>query len=295
MAKNIKEKAISGVKWTTIERISTQFLRFVIGIIVARLVTPSDYGLIAMLTIFTSLGDVFINSGFNTALIRNKENTQEDYSTAFFFNIGVGILVYALLFLCAPFIANFYGIPELSEVTRIYALILLIGSFSVVQIAKLTHDFQFKIQFFINTISLVLSGVIGVLFALRGYGVWALVWQGIALTVTKTLLLWIYSGWHPILVFSKKSFKYLFSFGSRLLAVSILDIIYDNIYTLVIGKFYSASSTGYYNRSLHIAHLPKNIIREIIGKVILPILAPYQDNEQMLCVISFIGLIVHIV
>ena len=282
MAKKIRDKAVSGVKWTTIEKISTQILRFVIGIIVARLVTPADYGLIAMLAIFTSIGDVFINSGFNTALICNKENTQADYSTAFFFNVGVGMAVYLILFLCAPLIASFYDIPELLDVTRLYTLTLLIGSLSVVQIAKLTHEFRFKLQFFVNLISLIASGAAGILMAVKGYGVWALVWQGLTYTVLRTVLFWLCSGWHPILVFSRKSFNYLFSFGSKLLIVNIVDIIYENVYTLVVGKYYSASSAGFYNRSLQIAQLPKSVITEIVNKVMLPLLAPYQDDKEVL-------------
>ena len=275
-------KTLNGVKWTASEQIASMTLQFIIGIMVARCVSPSDYGLIAMLGIFMSFGDIFINSGFSLALIRKKEVSQQDYSTALIFNIIVGILIYLIIYVCAPFIAAFYKIPELNEVTRLYALSLLIGSFAIVQMAKLTRELKFKIQFYVKFASLILSGAIGIGMAYAGYGVWALVWQGIILSASRTLFLWSFSKWTPMMSFSTSSFRYLFSFGSRMLATNIIDTIYDNIYTLVIGKFYTASSAGYYNRSLQISQLPQIVLSNVVCKVALPILSPYQDNHSKL-------------
>lgn len=281
----MRRSAVNGVKWTTVEQATTLGIQFIIGVVVARLVSPEDYGLVAMLTIFTAVGNLFINSGFGIALIRSKENSKEDYSTAFFFNIGVALMVYIVLYFCAPLIADFYKIPLLKDVTRVYTLILLIDSFSIVQISKLTHELKFKIQFTINSLALGTSGAIGIFLAYNGYGVWALVWQGLSSSMIKGICYWLFSGWYPIFCFSKKSFKYLFSFGSKILAIGVIDIIYDNIYSLVIGKYYSASSTGYYNRSLHFARLPQNLISQVVGKVALPVLTPYQDNNEKLLVL----------
>lgn len=279
----IKEKAISGVRWTTIEQVATMVLQFVIGIIVARLVDPSDYGLIAMLGIFISFGNIFVNSGFGIALIRKKDVTLEDYSTAFFFNIIIGLIVYVILFITAPIIARFYDTPLLEDITRYYTLTILINSFSIVQIAKLTHELRFRIQFLINLTALFVSGTLGIVLAYKGFGVWALVWQGLSASIIKTLLYIFLSKWKPLLFFSRNSFRYFFSFGSKLLVTNLIDTVYDNIYTLVIGKYYSAKSAGYYNRSLQMAQLPQNVVSQVVAKVALPVLTPYQeDNKKLL-------------
>lgn len=279
----IKEKAISGVRWTTIEQVATMVLQFVIGIIVARLVDPSDYGLIAMLGIFISFGNIFVNSGFGIALIRKKDVTLEDYSTAFFFNIIIGLIVYVILFITAPIIARFYDTPLLEDITRYYTLTILINSFSIVQIAKLTHELRFRIQFLINLTALFVSGTLGIVLAYKGFGVWALVWQGLSASIIKTLLYFFLSKWKPLLFFSRNSFRYFFSFGSKLLVTNLIDTVYDNIYTLVIGKYYSAKSAGYYNRSLQMAQLPQNVVSQVVAKVALPVLTPYQeDNKKLL-------------
>ena len=278
----IKEKAISGVKWTTIEQVATMVLQFVIGIIVARLVDPSDYGLIAMLGIFISFGNIFVNSGFGIALIRKKDVTQEDYSTAFLFNIIIGLLVYVILFITAPIIARFYDTPLLEDITRYYTLTILINSFSIVQIAKLTHELRFRIQFLINLTALFVSGTLGIVMAYKGFGVWALVWQGLSSSIIKTFFYIILSKWKPLLLFSGKSFSYLFSFGSKMLVTNLIDTVYDNIYTLVIGKYYSAKSAGYYNRSLQMSQLPQNVVSQVVTKVALPVLTPYQDDNEKL-------------
>lgn len=276
---NNREKAISGVKWSTIEQIISLSFAFVIGIIIARLIGPSSYGLVAMLGIFIALGDVFVNSGIGIALIRRKDNSQEDYSTAFFINIIIGVLIYLVLFISAPLISTFYNIPQLQDVCRIYSLSLLFSSLSIVQTAKLTHDLQFGKQTLIRIISQIFSGIIAIGLAVAGYGVWALVWYKLSDSIFRSLLLWIVSGWTPILAFSKQTCNYLYSFGSKMLITSIIDVIYDNIYTLLIGKFYTTASVGYYNRSFQISKVPQYFFSKVAGKVFLPTLASYQDDK----------------
>lgn len=279
---NNSQKAINGIKWTSIEQVFSLVLRFIIGIVVARLVAPADYGLIAMLTIFMALGEVIVNCGLGTALIRHKENTNADYSTAFFVNVGAAFLIYFLLYIFSPFIADFYKIPKLQEVCRIYAISLLISSFSIVQIAKLTHELRLKLLAMVKLVGIIISGVIGVYLAYIGLGVWALVWYSLASSFFQTLFLWIFAGWKPVFKFSKGSYNYLISFGSKMIFTHFIDVIYDNIYSLVIGKFYSPASVGYYNRSLGISQLPQNLFSHITNRVFLPLLTPLQDDNDKL-------------
>lgn len=282
MSETLRQKAISGAKWTTIERLATQLLQFVIGIIVARLVTPADYGIIGMLAIFIAFGNALLDSGFGTALIRQKEKTAIDYSTAFYFNVVVGLFVYFALYISAPFIANFYKTPLLEKITRIYGLILLVNSLIVVQVAKLTAEFRFRIQFIINTIALVISGIVGISMAHLGYGVWAIVWQYLSNRTICAVLTWFFACWHPLLSFSICSFKRMFAFGSRMLVLSFIDIVYENIYALTIGKFYQPQFVGYYTRSQQIVAIPQNSIAQVVSKVSVPLLAPYQDDNEKL-------------
>lgn len=280
--KTLKQQALSGAKWTSIEKISTQLLQFIIGVIVARLVTPSDFGIVGMLAIFIAFGNALLDSGFGTALIRQKDKDEKDYSTVFFFNIAVGFVIYIFLFFSAPLIADFYQTPILSDVTQVYGLILLINSFIVVQVAKLTAELRFKIQFIINSLALGISGVVGIAMAYNGFGVWAIVWQQLTNRLICTFLIWIFARWRPMLYFSKQSFKKLFSFGSKMLILSFIDIIYDNVYTLTIGKFYAPQFVGYYTRSQQIVNIPQHSISQIVSKVSLPILSPYQDDNEKL-------------
>lgn len=279
----LTSKAKSGFKWTTIERISLQVVSFVTGIIVARMVSPSDYGLIGMMTIFISLGNVILDSGFGTALIRKEERSEEDLSTAFYFNTAASIVVYLIIFACAPFLASFYETDILCVLIRVYGLILLINSLTVVQTAKLTAELCFKSQFFANFIAIFVSGVLGIFAAYKGLGVWALVIQYLSNAIIRTVLIWTASKWVPKMVFSKQSFKYLFGFGSKMLVTSMIDSIYDNLYNITIGKYYSSAQVGYYTRSQQIVRVPQDTLTQVVTKVSLPLLAPYQnDNKQLL-------------
>ena len=282
MPMSYRSKAFSGVKWTSIEQVLSIALSFVIGIIVARLVMPSDYGLIAMLGVFMALGGVFVNSGISTALVRHKHNSQADYSTAFYANVALGLVVYLILYGLAPLIAGFYEIPELTAVCRVYSLDILLSSLTIVHVAKLTHEMRYKVQTSIKLFSLLVSGIIGISLAYGGYGVWALIGYTLSASGLRTVLFWVLSGWHPSLTFSRSAAHYLYDFGSKMLLTSIIDVVYDNIYTLVIGKYYTATSAGYYNRSLQLSQFPQNMISHVVGNVVLPVLTPFQDNQEKL-------------
>lgn len=268
--------------WTGIERLGTQVIQFVIGIIIARILLPSDYGLIGMLAIFMGIAQTFIDSGFSSALIQKKDRNQNDYSTVFYFSIAIGVIIYTILYFGAPYIAKFYNQPILTAVTRVYMLTLVINGFSISQTAKLTVDLNFKGLAIVTILSIMVSGCIGIYLAYNGYGVWALVWQGIVMSFCRTLLTWIISRWTPLLIFSKQSFIKLFSFGSKLLASSLINSVYSNISTLIIGKAYHAVELGFFTRAQQFCQLPTQTITNIVLKVNFPILSKVQDDNKKL-------------
>lgn len=279
---SLKNKAVYSVAWSAIERFSVQGIQFVLSIIIARLVLPSDYGLIAMLGIFLAIAQTFIDSGFSNALIQKQNRTEIDFSTVFYFNIVIGITVYLILYLCSSCIATFYSEPKLDLITKIVGLNLVISSFSVVQRAKLTIDLNFKLQAVVSLIAVVISGVIGVYLACNSYGVWALVFQNLLNNLLNTIFLCIAVKWLPKDRFSYQSFKLLFSFGSKLLLSGLLHTIYTNIYSIVIGKKFSAVDLGYYNRSYTIAYFPSNNISNILSRAIYPIQCSIQNDTDRL-------------
>lgn len=282
MAESLKGKAISGVIWSSIERFSAQGIQFILSIILARLVLPADYGLIAMLGIFLAIAQTFIDSGFSNALIQKQDRTETDFSTAFYFNVIIGLIVYLLLYFCSPCIASFYDEPKLNDITKIVGLNLIINSFSVVQQAKLTIALNFKCQAVASFISIIISGTIGIYLAYNGYGVWSLVFQTLLNNFLKTLLLWIFTKWMPKLIFSWKSFKNLFHFGSKLLLSGLLHTIYMNLYSLVIGKKFSPADLGYFNRAYTLTNFPSDNFSEVFRRAIYPIQCSIQNDDEKL-------------
>lgn len=279
---SLKADTISGVKWTAIEKFSTQIVNFLLGLLLARLLSPSDFGTIGMLGIFMAISGTFIDSGFSSALIRKPEISDKDYSTAFYFNIVVGLLCYAIMFVCSPLIARFFDMPILNGIVKVYSVTLFINSLTSVQYAKLNRELNFKLQARISFVSALVTGILGVVLAYLGLGVWALVWQSIASAVLRAALLWIFAHWHPTSRFSRDSFKYLFSFGSKLLASGLLHTLYSNLSTLAIGKFYTSSDLGYYSRGNQFATLPSSNITGILQKVTFPLLAKIQNDDARL-------------
>ncbi|MGL5561389.1 MAG: oligosaccharide flippase family protein, partial [Tannerellaceae bacterium] len=213
---SIKQQSIKGVIWSFIERFSVQGIQFIIGIIMARLLTPSDFGLVGMLAIFLAIAQSLIDSGFSNALIQKFDRNETDYSTVFYFNIVVGIVLYGVLYLVAPYIADFYNAPALTQLARVIGLNLFINSLAVVQRAKLTIIVDFKTQAKASLIGVFIGGGVGIILAYQGFGVWALAIQSVLSTSLNTLLLWVFSKWIPRSEFSMQSFNRLFSFGSKL-------------------------------------------------------------------------------
>ena len=279
---SLKEKTVKGVVWSSVDRFFSQGIQFIFSILIARLLLPSDYGTVAMLNIFLAISQTFIDSGFGTALIRKIDRTEEDFSTVFYFNIAAALAFYGILWLTAPYIADFYDIPLLKDITRVVALTLVFGSFSGIQSARLSIAIDFRSRAIISITVTLVTGALGLWMAYSGYGVWALVMQSVVSSLLRTILLWAFVRWMPKLVFSWKSFKELFSFGSKLLASGLLDTAYNNIYTLVIGKVFSSSALGVYSRADSLAQYPSSNITSVFQGVTFPVLSSIQNEPERL-------------
>lgn len=279
---NLKSSAVNGAIWTGVEKFSRQAVQFVIGIILARVLSPDDFGVIGMLAIFIAIAQTFTDSGLSSALIQKKDRTEVDCSTIFFFSIGVGVLFYLLLYATAPLIADFYNMPILTDVTRVVALSIILSGLTAVQNARLTIDLRFRTLSLIAIISMVVTGATGLALAYSGWGVWALVFQALAGQIVTSICTWYCSRWMPKLEFSMTSFKQLWGFGSKLLVSGLINTIYGNLYTLVIGKKFSSAEVGFYNRGNHFALLPAQTVQDMAIKVNFPILAKMQDDDERL-------------
>lgn len=295
---DIKKKTIRSSVWSFLDNLCSQGLAFLIGIVLARLLSPSDYGTVGVLSIFLLIANVFVDCGFGNALIRKKDRTQEDLSTAFFFNLLVGIIVYAILYITSPYIASFFSMPILEALLRVLAFCIIFNSFSIVQNSVLTANLNIKSLAIINICTQIPMGGISVFFAYRGFGVWALVIQQVGTSFLKTILLWIISRWRPSLSFNKKSFRYLYDFGWKLLGATLLGTFFNEIYGFVIGRFIGASELGLYSKSKSLASYPNNLISNIINRVVLPVMVESQGDKsqirnvyvkmiEILCFISF--------
>lgn len=282
MSGSIKEQTLSGFKWNALGQFSTYAIQFVLGIVIARLLGPADYGVIGMLAIFMAIAQSFVNSGFGNALIRKKDRTEVDCSTAFYFNVAVAVLLYGVLFLSAPTIAAFYNTPLLTDVVRVYSLTLIISSLGIVPRALRSVAVDFKTQAYASVISVIVSGLVGLYLAYSGYGVWALVWQAIISSFVGVVVIWVLARWRPLLVYSWGSFRSMFSYGSRLLASGLLHTVYTHASSILIGKFYTPAELGNYDRGNSIASLPSLRLSDVFHSVTFPILSKLQDDDERL-------------
>ncbi len=279
---DIKTKAVHGVFWSSIDRFASQGISFCFSIILARILAPKDYGVVAMIVVFTAIAQAFVDSGFSSALIRKPDLKEKDLSTAFYFNIVVGIVCYGILFIASPFIAVFYDTPILSPIIKITALSVPFNSLCVVQRAILTKRVDFKTQAKVSIICTIISGITGLILAYNGYGVWSLVIQTTFATLVNCLLLWFFSNWRPTLTFCHESFKYLWSYGSKLLASGLLDTTYNNIFPIVIGKIYSPAQLGLFSRAQSYSSLLSSNITGILQRSTFPVLSLIQDDDERL-------------
>ena len=280
---SLRNEAIKGMSWSAIEKFISQAIAFILGIIMARLLSPADYGIIGMIAIFIGIAGTLVDSGLGTALIQKKEKNREDYSTLFLFNFGVSTLLYLALFIAAPWIADFYKTPVLKDVTRVVTFQLVLNALFNAHYTKLRIDLQFKALSIISLIAQILTGCVGVFLAYIGWGVWALVWQTIFSCIARGIMSVTYlKWWMPGTRFSSKSFHSLFGFGSKILASSLINTIYGNIYTLIIGKKFTPDEVGFYNRGGQLASFPSNVATDIIVSVNYPILSRLQDDNDRL-------------
>lgn len=275
----LKKQALKGVFWTFLQQFSTQGIAFVVSVILARLLLPEEFGLIAMITVFMGIGTSLMNAGLGSSLIRTKNPTQEDYSTVFFFNLGGSIIIYLLIYAIAPYIALFYHQDVLTDIVRWYGVIFIINAFSMIQLTRLTKLMDFKTQMIVAVPSLIVSGSVGIYMAYSGYGVWSLVGQALTQSLVNTIQLWYWSKWKPSFVFSKEKFKYHFNFGYKLTLSSILETIFTNAYAIIIGKFFPVAQVGYYQRANSLQFFPVNSISAVIGKVSYPLFAEIQNDD----------------
>ncbi len=277
----------SGVAWSAIERFSIQGSQFIVSLVVARLLLPEDYGLIAMMSIFIALSSSLIDSGMAQALIQREGRTERDLTTALLFNVTISLAIYLIIYLCAPLIAQFYGVAELSSVARIYSLVLIVNSLTVVQQALIAIDLDFRRQAAASFSGVIVGGVVSVAMAWQGWGVWALVAQQIVQSVVMALLLWVMSPWRPRGAFSVDSLRSLSRFGSPIMLSGLLHLLYTNLYTVVIGRYFAPAAVGLYNRATTISALPSSNISTIIDRALYPMLCRQQGDATAAAEVLF--------
>ena len=278
----LKDKTVKGVAWSGIDNVAQYAVSFIVSIVLARLLTPEDYGLLGITGIFTVVCSALIGGGFGAALIRKKDATDDDYSTAFIVNLGMSLLLYAIIFICAPWIASFFGREELVALTRVVSLGLIIDALSIVQHTRLTKRIDFKTQTKISLASAIISGVVGIVMAFLGCGVWSLVAKSLISQAIRTILLWVFNRWSPKLHFSSNSFKDLFGFAWKMMVSRLLDTVWKELYQLVVAKFYSPGTLGQYTRAKNFSQLFSSNLTTVIQRVTYPVLSDIQDDKQRL-------------
>lgn len=277
-----KKAIINSLIYKFMERCGYQGVAFLVQIVLARLLSPADYGVISLLAIFITVSQVFVQSGLNTALIQKKEVDEVDYSSVFFVSLGISVVLYVILFFCAPYIALFYNMPELSKYLRVLALILIPGAFNSIQNAQIARRMEFKKLMYSTWIAVIVSGIVGILLAYLQFGTWALVFQQLTNQFLVCIILGKMIKWRPAIKFSWKKVNVLFSFGWKLLCSNLIDTIYTNLQGLVIGKKYNSSTLGIYNRGKQFPQLLVDNINGSIQSIMLPTLSKYQDDKVIL-------------
>ena len=277
---NLKDKTVKGVAWSGIDNVVQMGVTFLVSIVLARLLSPDDYGLLGIIMIFTNVCQQLINAGFSTALIRKPDATDDDFNTSFIVNIGLSLVLYAFIYLCSPLIADFFHREELIDLIRVSSLGMIIGAMAMVQQTRLTMRIDFKSQTKITFAASIVSGIVGITMAFLGFGVWALVIQQMVSQCLRTLLLWMVNKWIPKLRFSSKSFHELFGFGWKMMLSGLLDTAWKELYQVVVGKFYTPATLGQYTRSKHFSQLFSSNLTNVIQRVTYPVLSNIQDDRE---------------
>lgn len=279
MSESLKNKTVKGVGWSAIDNVAKLGVTFVVSIVLARLLTPDDYGLLGIIQIVTIVCTTLINAGFTTALIRKKDPSEDDYNTSFIVNLILSVLVYLIVFISSPLIAEYFMRDELVLLIRVTSISLIIGAFALVQQTRLTKIIDFKTQTKVTFVASLVSGILGIVMALLGYGVWALVYQILSAEFFRTVLLWHYNKWIPNFRFSSQSFHELFDFGWKIMLSALLDAIWREMYQVVVGRFYSPATLGQYTRSKQFSQLFSNNLMNVVQRVTFPVLSSIQDDK----------------
>ena len=282
MAESLQRKAFWSFIWAGTGNLSLQVIGFVVGVILARILSPSDYGLVGMLGVFTAIAGSVMDCGMTSALVRKPDRTEVDCSTLYWFNIAAGVLMYGIFYVAAPYIADFYNEPELCAITRVLTLTMVIGPLVGVHNVKLTIDLRFKEISFINICSTIFGSVVAIVCAYMGQGVWTLVYMSLSGTVLRIFMLWYIVRWVPQRVFSLQSVRELFGFGVNLMASGLLDTFFNNVRPLLIGKLYSGADLGYYTRAHGYASLPATTVTGLLSNVTYPLLCKLQHDDDIL-------------
>ncbi len=279
---SLRKVALAGMIWTFAQQMSSQSINFIISVVLARILMPAEFGIIGMIAVFVAIGTSLVNSGMTQSLIRTENPDQDDYSTVFFFNLGVSILIYGILFLTAPLIAEFYSQPILTNVLRVYCLSFIFDALSAVQMARLTKAMNFKKQMQIALPSLLVGGTLGIALAYSGFGVWSLVFMSICKSILNSAQLWFHTGWRPSIIFRKAKFRQHFGFGYKLTLSGLLNTVFSNSYQIVIGRFFSPAQVGFYTRASLLKQLPVDNISAALSKVTYPLFASIQNDDARL-------------
>ena len=282
MGESLKKKAVKGVGWSFLDNIAGQGITFLVGLVLARILSPAEFGILGMITIFIAISNSIIDSGFSNALIRKTDAKEIDYNTVFFFNLALSTLLYTILFIASPAISRFFKEPQLVEITRVMGLLLFVNALAIIQRTLLVKRVDFKTQTKVSIIASAGSAFVGIGMALMGYGVWSLVGQQLSRQFLNTLFLWVFNTWRPALEFSIQSFKELFGFGSKLLLSGLLNTLYNNIYYIIIGRFYSAAQLGQYTRAEQFNMIFSSNLTSVVQRVSYPVLSSIQNEPERL-------------
>jgi O-antigen/teichoic acid export membrane protein len=282
LGKSLKSKTVKGVFWSAIDRFSALGIQMICTLIIARILTPADFGILGMITVFTAVGLTIIDGGFASAIIRRKDVTPLDYTSVFYFNIFISILLYAIFFIVSPYISKFYDESGLTSICRITFLILPINALGLIQNTILVKRIDFRSLAIISFLSALISGLIGIFLAYYLKSVWALVWQNFLMYFLRTIILWIVGGWYPMLRFSIQPIKQMWNYSINLLAFGLISNITQNLYPLIIGKIYSATQLGLYSQADRLQKLPSTSITDVIQRVCFPVLSEVNDNNERL-------------
>lgn len=286
MGKSLTNNAIKGVRWSFVETFFIYFVKFLIGIILARLLLPEDFGLLALMMVFIAVSDKLVDAGFGQAYIYRQNVDDKDADTVFIINSIVSLIIYVLLFLLAPYIASFYGNDSLTWMIRVFSLVIIISSFSVVQNAIVRRNFLFKKRAIINLIAASISGAVGIGLAYKGYGVWSLIFQHLLEKILSCFIMYLSLNWKFSFSFSRDSAKEMFSYGSWVMVANVIAVVFNNFYRIIIGKLFTAVELGYYERAKQFENIIADTFTGIVGKVAFPTLSRVQDNIDELRVMT---------